>query len=109
MLLYMRTRSASTANANVIDLPVSLNASRPVTRISTLPCQREDPDLWFSSVPAELNLAKAYCRSCPNRRSCLAGALQRGEPAGVWGGEIFDRGQVIANKRPRGRPRKAIA
>jgi len=24
----------------------------------------------------------------------------------VWGGEILDRGTVIARKRPRGRPRK---
>jgi WhiB family redox-sensing transcriptional regulator len=24
----------------------------------------------------------------------------------VWGGEIFERGTVIARKRPRGRPRK---
>ena len=41
------------------------------------------------------------------RAACLAGALQRGEPWGVWGGELFDRGMVIADKRPRGRPRKA--
>jgi WhiB family transcriptional regulator, redox-sensing transcriptional regulator len=24
----------------------------------------------------------------------------------VWGGELFDRGMIIADKRPRGRPRK---
>ena len=35
------------------------------------------------------------------------GAIERNEPWGVWGGEIFDRGVVIARKRPRGRPRKA--
>ena len=38
--------------------------------------------------------------------ACLAGALDRGEPWGVWGGEIFERGVVIPRKRPRGRPRK---
>jgi WhiB family redox-sensing transcriptional regulator len=32
--------------------------------------------------------------------------LERGEPWGVWGGEIFERGAVVARKRPRGRPRK---
>ena len=42
-------------------------------------------------------------------RQILAGALDRGEPWGVWGGEIFDRGVVIARKRPRGRPRKVTA
>jgi len=41
------------------------------------------------------------------RSACLAGALQRAEPAGVWGGELLLRGVVIADKRPRGRPRKA--
>ena len=40
----------------------------------------------------------------------LAGAVERREPWGVWGGELFQAGVVIARKRPRGRPRKnAIA
>jgi WhiB family transcriptional regulator, redox-sensing transcriptional regulator len=41
------------------------------------------------------------------RRACLAGAVERGEPHGVWGGQIFARGAIITEKRPRGRPRKA--
>jgi WhiB family redox-sensing transcriptional regulator len=32
--------------------------------------------------------------------------VERREPHGVWGGEIFDQGSVIAVKRPRGRPPK---
>ena len=32
-----------------------------------LQCQREDPTLWFSSLPAELDLAKAYCRLIADR------------------------------------------
>jgi hypothetical protein len=28
------------------------------------------------------------------------------EPWGVWGGELFLRGQIVPRKRPRGRPRK---
>jgi WhiB family redox-sensing transcriptional regulator len=43
---------------------------------------------------------------CPIRSECLAAALERQEPWGVWGGEIIERGTVIARKRPRGRPRK---
>ena len=54
----------------------------------------------------ELERAKAQCADCPVREACLAGALARREPWGVWGGEIFERGAVIARKRPRGRPRK---
>jgi WhiB family transcriptional regulator, redox-sensing transcriptional regulator len=69
-----------------------------------LPCHRENPQLWFSDLPAELVLAKAHCRPCPVRRACLAGAMERHEPHGVWGGEIFARGAIIAEKRPRGRP-----
>ena len=69
-----------------------------------LPCRRQNAQLWFSDLPAELQLAKAYCRPCPMRRVCLAGAVERHEPHGVWGGEIFAVGAIIAEKRPRGRP-----
>ena len=79
----------------------------PVRR--PLPCRVEDPDLWFAESPAELETAKSLCGNCPVRSACLAGALDRGEPWGVWGGEIFERGVVIARKRPRGRPRKDAA
>lgn len=71
-----------------------------------LPCRKFDPDLWFADVPTELELAKSLCGDCPLRVECLAGALEREEPWGVWGGEIFERGAVVARKRPRGRPRK---
>jgi WhiB family transcriptional regulator, redox-sensing transcriptional regulator len=69
-----------------------------------LPCQRENPQLWFSGLPADLELARAHCRPCPLRAPCLAGAVERGEPHGVWGGQIFEQGAIIARKRPRGRP-----
>ncbi|MDT4925779.1 MAG: WhiB family transcriptional regulator, redox-sensing transcriptional regulator [Pseudonocardiales bacterium] len=72
-----------------------------------VPCRVEDPDLWFAEAPSELERAKAFCHDCPARLACLAGALERREPWGVWGGEIFERGAVVARKRPRGRPRKA--
>ncbi|HVW40831.1 MAG TPA: WhiB family transcriptional regulator [Amycolatopsis sp.] len=71
-----------------------------------LPCRSGDADLWFAEAPAELERAKSFCADCPVREACLAGALARREPWGVWGGEIFERGAVVARKRPRGRPRK---
>ncbi len=71
-----------------------------------LPCRRFDPDLWFSEAPAELELAKSLCGECPVRVECLTGAIERAEPWGVWGGEIFEHGAVVPRKRPRGRPRK---
>ncbi|MEJ3656690.1 WhiB family transcriptional regulator [Pseudonocardia sp. TRM90224] len=72
-----------------------------------LPCRSGDADLWFAEAPAELERAKALCGQCPIRAECLAGAVSREEPWGVWGGEIFERGAVIPRKRPRGRPSKA--
>jgi len=72
-----------------------------------LPCRSGDADLWFAEAPAELERAKALCGACPIQAECLAGALSREEPWGVWGGEIFERGAVIPRKRPRGRPSKA--
>lgn len=71
-----------------------------------LPCRVGDADLWFAETPAELERAKALCAQCPVRQRCLRVALERAEPWGVWGGEIFDHGSVITRKRPRGRPRK---
>ena len=84
---------------------VGLLDAAPATQGET-PCQANSPDLWFAETPAELDRAKALCATCPVRAQCLAGALARHEPWGVWGGQIFERGTVIARKRPRGRPRK---
>jgi WhiB family transcriptional regulator, redox-sensing transcriptional regulator len=78
----------------------------PDEQQSELPCHRGDPDLWFADSPSELERAKALCVDCPIRSQCLAAALERSEPWGVWGGEIFDRGSMVSSKRPRGRPRK---
>ena len=69
-----------------------------------VPCRDGDARLWFAADPEDLELAKAQCRGCPLRAACLAGAIERREPCGVWGGEIFDRGQILPVKRRRGRP-----
>jgi WhiB family transcriptional regulator, redox-sensing transcriptional regulator len=71
-----------------------------------LPCQTHDPELWFAEAPAKLERAKALCAQCPARLACLAGAMERAEHSGVWGGQIFQRGHVVSHKRPRGRPRR---
>jgi WhiB family redox-sensing transcriptional regulator len=71
-----------------------------------LPC-RDDPELFFAESPDDVEFAKSLCRGCAARIACLAGAVERREPWGVWGGELFLRGEVVPYKRPRGRPRKA--
>ncbi len=80
-------------------------SSRPVDE-EQLPCRSNDPELFFAETPTDVELAKALCVDCPVRAECLAGALERREPWGVWGGELFLQGTVIPRKRPRGRPRK---
>jgi WhiB family redox-sensing transcriptional regulator len=74
-----------------------------------LPCRVNNPELWFAELPADVEFAKALCQTCPVRQLCLGGALERREPWGVWGGELFLQGVVIPRKRPRGRPRKDAA
>jgi WhiB family redox-sensing transcriptional regulator len=86
----------------VAPIPVTM-AGVPSGRI--LPCT-DDPDLFFAESPQDVECAKDLCRSCPARMACLAGALERREPWGVWGGELFLRGEIVPRKRPRGRPRK---
>jgi WhiB family redox-sensing transcriptional regulator len=60
--------------------------------------------LFFSDDLVDIARAKAICGRCALRASCLAGALERAEPWGVWGGELLDTGRVVIAKRPRGRP-----
>jgi WhiB family redox-sensing transcriptional regulator len=71
-----------------------------------LPCRANNPELWFAESPADVEHAKTLCQDCPVQALCLDGALERREPWGVWGGELFLQGVVIPRKRPRGRPRK---
>lgn len=91
------------------DLPLDFDDAYPVVTARTktpLPCHTVDPDLWFAEAPADVEAAKALCVPCPLRELCLAGALERREPWGVWGGQLVLGGEVVARKRPRGRPRK---
>ncbi len=74
--------------------------------VERLPCRANNPELWFAESPSDVEFAKALCLDCPVRQLCLDGALERQEPWGVWGGQLFLQGAVIPRKRPRGRPRK---
>ena len=75
-------------------------------QVLTLPCHASDPELFFNEDSAAITQAKALCGGCPVKAKCLAGALSRAEPCGVWGGELFDDGQIIQSKRSPGRPAK---
>ena len=62
--------------------------------------------LFFSDDLLELARARAICSMCEVREACLARALQRREPYGIWGGEMIIDGRAVADKRGRGRPPK---
>lgn len=62
--------------------------------------------LFFSDDDHDLARAKAICGPCGLRESCLSGAVERGEPYGVWGGMLVLDGVPVEFKRKRGRPRK---
>jgi WhiB family transcriptional regulator, redox-sensing transcriptional regulator len=62
--------------------------------------------LFFSEELLDIAAAKRICAGCPVLEPCLDGALARKEPLGVWGGQLFSNGKVLASKRRRGRPPK---
>lgn len=62
--------------------------------------------LFFSDAVSDIRRAKEICAGCTRRVACLEGAVARREPAGVWGGQLFAGGRIVAVKRGRGRPPK---
>jgi WhiB family transcriptional regulator, redox-sensing transcriptional regulator len=118
--MYWPGTTAAELGAAGFEAELALRVARPATgpvesaaaageqgahRAFHTPCM-DDPDLFFAELPADVETAKALCRGCPIRLACLAGARERREPWGVWGGELLRRGGGVPNKRPRGRPRK---
>jgi WhiB family redox-sensing transcriptional regulator len=71
-------------------------------------CQDGDEllDVFFSNDLRDIAQAKRICAGCPLLVTCLEGALERSEPYGVWGGQLFRDGQILAVKRSVGRPPK---
>lgn len=72
-------------------------------------CAHQDEpmaDVFFSEEIGDIATAKAICAQCPVMVECLAGAIDRAEPFGVWGGQLFSNGTVLTAKRRRGRPPK---
>ena len=63
-------------------------------------------DLFFSEDLGDIAAAKRICAVCPVMAECLERAIRNQEPWGVWGGQLFLNGRMLAIKRRRGRPRK---
>jgi Transcription factor WhiB len=54
-------------------------------------CLGTDPEAWFSTRRNVVVACVRICAGCPLRQACLAGALDRDEQFGVWGGVVFSR------------------
>ena len=65
--------------------------------------------VFFSQDRKVIDQAKAICAGCPRRESCLEGALERREPWGVRGGELFRNGHVVINRKRRPRHQQVAA
>jgi WhiB family redox-sensing transcriptional regulator len=65
--------------------------------------------MFFSEELQDIARAKNICATCPALIPCLEGALERREPWGVWGGQLFLNGKILATKRRRGRRLAATA
>lgn len=63
-------------------------------------------DVFFSEELQDIARAKQICAGCEAIAPCLGGAIERREPWGVWGGQLFLNGRILATKRRRGRPPK---
>ena len=62
--------------------------------------------IFFSEDLGDIARAKGICTECPVLAPCLEAAVERREPWGVWGGQMFRNGHLLATKRRRGRPPK---
>jgi WhiB family redox-sensing transcriptional regulator len=110
---YKRTDNSTVgvgtiSKANEIN-GAAINNSAIKSKAVVIPCHSADPELFFSEEKEAIAQAKTLCGGCPMKAKCLTGALSRAEPAGVWGGELFDDGQVIQAKRMPGRPAKVAS
>ena len=88
--------------------------ARPaVDRLIALSARCYDPRgsysyLFHSNDTVDIDRAKAICARCAVRPSCLARALERREPCGVWGGQILHDGKIVARHPRRGRRPRSI-
>lgn len=105
----VRTMSVLLSDLLVPGWAEGASAMKGISDISNaeynLPCHTAEPDTFFAEDDLTIEYAKSLCGGCPLQSACLEGALSRSEPCGVWGGELFQDGRPIAQKRRAGRPR----
>lgn len=59
-----------------------------------------ETDLMFSDEPSDKARARGLCSTCPVRKPCLAEALLRREPEGIWGGLDENQRRMLMKQLP---------
>jgi hypothetical protein len=74
-----------------------LQATEPGDWVTNGICYGIDAaDIFFSSNPALQAKAAMLCANCPVKVDCFAYAVETRQPAGIWGGVLFDpKGPVV--------------
>lgn len=98
--VHLGAATDDTTDAGEDDVPAGTSFARCADGNGTL------THLFFSDDEFDIARAKAICGRCGLAETCLAGALDRVEPYGVWGGKLVIDGVVVEVKRGRGRPPK---
>lgn len=93
--------SASTSRPRGLGAPPA-----PTSQDRVAACVGPQARWFFSDDAFQIAQAKKLCGTCPAQEDCLAGALERREPCGVWGGQLLHNGVAIRALPTRGRPRK---
>lgn len=86
-----------------------IETSEPADVWADAACRDESGSLttlFFSDHIPDIVRAKIICADCSLIGPCLEGAIERREPWGVWGGQLFLNGRILVQKRKRGRPPK---
>ena len=79
----------------------NVSLSHMAASLAALPAAKRNDAAFFignmipTCVSDDVEAAKALCQGCRIRAACLEGAVERREPWGVWGGELFLRGEVV--------------
>lgn len=60
----------------------------------------DNPDMFFSQHPADIQAAKTMCSNCPVKLLCVSYAIDHDITDGIWGGLTeTDRRQIKAAKQ----------
>ncbi len=61
-------------------------------------CRDEDREIFYPTRGVSTAPAKKVCARCPVTNECLAYALERRDPYGIWGGLTEDERESLQKK-----------